>query len=87
MEREAELSRKQSELEVFIGTAEEEVRQMEEGKTMTLMSRIYKTLEEISAKQGYSVVVDKDQVLYGDAAIDITDQLIQRLNSVKFRGQ
>ncbi len=81
MEREAELSKKQSELEVYIGTAEEEVRQMEEGKTMTLMARIYKTLEDISAKQGYAVVMDRDNILYGETAIDITDQLIQKLNA------
>ena len=87
MEREAQLSRKESELLVTIGTAEEEVRQMEEGKTMTLMARIYKTLEDISTKQGYSIVMDKGNVLYGEAAIDITDQLIQRLSAPKFRSQ
>ena len=43
MEKEAELSKKESELEVFIGAAEQEIRQMEEGKSMTVMARIYRT--------------------------------------------
>lgn len=83
MEKEAILSRKQSELEAYIGAAEAEITQMEEGKTMTLMARIYKALEDMANKQGYSVVMDKDHVLYGDPVIDITDQLIQRLSSSK----
>ena len=87
MEKEAELSKKESDLEVYIGTAEEEVRQMEEGKTMTLMARIYKTLEEMAAKEGYSVVVDKENVLYGDKTIDITDNLIWRLGAQKTKTQ
>lgn len=81
MGKEAELSKKESELEVFIGLAEQEIRQMEEGKSMTVMARIYRTLEDISSRQGYSVVLDKSDILYGESAIDITDQLIQKLNA------
>ena len=81
MEKEAELATKESELEVFIGAAEDEIRQMEEGKSMTLLARIYRTLEDISTRQGYSVVLEKSNVLYGESVIDITDQLIQRLNA------
>ena len=84
MEKGAELSKKESELEVFVGTAEDEIRQAEEGKTMTLMARIYKSLEEIATKEGYSVVVDKENVLYGDKTIEITENLIWRLtNKIK----
>ena len=82
-EKEALLSRKESELEAFVGAAETEVRQLEEGKTMTLLARIYKALEEIAAKEGYSVIVDKDNILYGENAVDITQSIIWRLSAPK----
>jgi len=81
MEKEAQLSKKESDLEVFIGLAEQEIRNMEEGKNMTVMARIYRTLEDISSRQGYSIVLDKSDILYGESAIDITEQLIQKLNA------
>lgn len=87
MGKEAELSKKESELEVFIGLAEQEIRNMEEGKSMTVMARIYRTLEDISNRQGYSVVLDKSDILYGESAIDITDQLIQKLNAPRFGSE
>ena len=86
-EKEIELLKKQSDLEIFIGTAQQEVQQMEEGKTMTVMARIYKALEDISNKEGYAVIVDKENILYGDKTIDITENVIYRLNAMKFRNE
>ena len=60
---------------------------MEEGKSMTVMARIYRTLEDISSRQGYSIVLDKSDILYGESAIDITDQLIQKLNAPRIGSE
>lgn len=78
-EKEVILLQKETDLEAFIGAAEEEVRKLEEGKTMTLLARIYKSLEEISVKEGYSIIVEKKDILYGESAVDITESVIWRL--------
>ncbi len=84
-EKEAALTQKEADLEVYVGDAEAEVRRMEEGKTMTLMARIYEAIQEISTQAGYSVIVDRDNILYGDPVTDITDTIILRLRSPKFK--
>lgn len=80
-EKEADLSRKQADLEAFVGATQQEIKDLEEGKTMTLLARIYKTLEEISAKDGYTIVVDKQNILYGENTVDITESVIWRLSN------
>lgn len=84
-EKEALLSQKEADLEAYVGAAEEEVKQMEEGKTMTLLARIYKALEDIAGKQGYSVIIDKENILYGENAIDITQDVIIKLTLKKLK--
>lgn len=82
-QRLAQLSQKETDLEAFIGAAEQEIKDLEEGKTMTLLARIYNSLQEISDKEGYSIVLDKNNILYGDNAIDITETIIWRLSGTR----
>lgn len=84
-DKEAALVRLQSELQTFVGSAEEEVRQLEEGKTMTLLARIYKALADIAVKDNYSVIVDKDNILFGDNAVDVTQDVIWRLSNPRLK--
>lgn len=79
-EKEALLYEKEAELDSFVGQAEEEIRLLEEGKTLTLMAKIYKAIEEVAAQDGYSVIVDKESILYGDGAVDITQDVIWKLS-------
>ncbi|OGR98002.1 MAG: hypothetical protein A2902_00250 [Elusimicrobia bacterium RIFCSPLOWO2_01_FULL_64_13] len=79
--KEALLRQKEADLEAYVGAAEEEVKRIQEGKTMTLMARIYRSLEDIAVKEGYSIIVDKDTILYGDGASDVTQNVIWRLSS------
>ena len=80
-DKEADLARKQADLDAFVGAAEADIKRMEEGQTMTIMAQIYKTLQDIAAKEGYSVVIDRENLLYGDKAVDITDQVIWKLSA------
>ena len=82
-DKETLLSQKQADLEAFVGAAEQEIKDLEEGSTMTLLAQIYKTIEEIAKKQEYSVIIDKDNILYGDTAIDITDTVILKMQLKK----
>ncbi len=79
--KQSELARKQADLEAFVGATEQEIKNLEEGKTMTLMARIYKTLSEIANKDGYTIIVDKNNILYGENTVDITESVIWRLSN------
>lgn len=80
-EKETLLIRKEGELQTFIGLAEQEIRDIEEGKTMILLAKIYKTIEEIASKYGYSIVIDKEHTLYGENVADITQKVLDKLGS------
>ncbi len=80
-EKEALLIRKEGELETFIGLAEQEIRDMEEGKSMVLLAKIYKTIQEIALKYGYSIVIDKEHTVYGEKVADITQKVLDKLGS------
>lgn len=79
-EKEALLYQKEAELDNFVGQAEEEIRLLEEGKTLTLLAKIYTAIEEVAAQEGYSVIVDKETILYGEGAADITQTVIWKLS-------
>jgi Skp family chaperone for outer membrane proteins len=79
-EKEDLLARKEADLEAFIGVSEQEIRELEEGRTLTLMARIYKSLEAIAVKENYSVVLDKANILYGGEAVDITQGILWQIS-------
>ena len=83
--KETLLAQKVLELETFIGVAEKEISNLEEGKTMVVLAKIYKSLEQIAAKEGYTIIVDKLNILYGEDTVDITQSVIWRLSSPKFK--
>ncbi len=80
-DKQALLTSKQADLEAFVGATELEIKNLEEGKTMTLLARIYKTLEEIANKDGYTIIVDKNNILFGENTVDITENVIWRLSN------
>lgn len=80
-DKQAALARKQADLEAFVGATEQEIKNLEEGKTMTLLARIYQTLGEIANKDGYTIIVDKNNILYGENTVDITENVIWRLSN------
>lgn len=85
-DKEKELSLKQADLEAFVGATELEIKNLEEGKTMVLMAQIYQALTDIAKKDGYTILFDKSNILYGENIIDITDQVIWRLTNARERG-
>ncbi|MBI2915324.1 MAG: OmpH family outer membrane protein [Elusimicrobia bacterium] len=78
-EKEALLLSKEAELGVFVGISQEEIDSLEQGKTMGLLARIYQILGKIAAEEGYSIVMSKDDILYGEGTIDLTQTVISKL--------
>jgi len=78
-EKEKELQEKEKALKSFQKTAEKELLQMEGRRSEIILGRIYFILKDIAVSQGLSVVVDSKTILYGQTAVDLTDDLLVRL--------
>ncbi|MFN4227444.1 MAG: OmpH family outer membrane protein [Candidatus Ratteibacteria bacterium] len=54
----------------------------EKGKTLEsqIFENIKKAISEYAKKNGYSIVVDSRMILYGENAVDLTDEIIKILN-------
>jgi len=52
----------------------------------SLQKKLLGLVEEIGKKEGYLLIIEKREagVLYAPSTIDVTDQLIQKLNATKF---
>ncbi len=48
--------------------------------TKKITGTIRKTIEELSRERGFSMVVGKGQVLYSSPSIDITEEVMERMN-------
>ncbi|MCM8784982.1 MAG: OmpH family outer membrane protein [Candidatus Omnitrophica bacterium] len=54
----------------------------ERGKTLEnqIFENIKKAISEYAKKNGYSIVVDSRMILYGEDAVDLTEEIIKILN-------
>ncbi len=82
-EKETQLSKAQASLPAFLTMSEEEIRNAEEGKTMALLANIYKAVEALSKENKYTLVLDKENILYGTEALDLTPKILQLLENMK----
>lgn len=51
----------------------------EKRETKRLLARIYRTVQDVALAEGISVVIDKESILYGQKAVDLTDKVLERL--------
>jgi outer membrane protein len=58
-----------------------EMQRMNSQLTQQILADIEQLIEEIGKKGGYLLIMDKRGVLYAPGSVDITDQLIQKLNA------
>lgn len=59
--------------------AEKELLAQESRKTEAILGRIYFLLRELAVAEGVSVIIDKRSILFGHAAVDLTEKLIIKL--------
>jgi len=52
---------------------------LEASNTQDVLSDIYKMLEKIAVEENLTIVVDKNNVLYGQASQDLTEKLRDRM--------
>jgi len=52
---------------------------LESRRSEILLGKIYVGIQDVAREEGISVVVDKNQILFGQKAVDLTDKVLQKL--------
>ena len=58
-----------------------ELARLEKEITHQILGKIYDVIREIAQAEGYAIVLDKKNILYSEMENDLTEKVIQRLNS------
>ncbi len=74
-----QLTDKKAELEELRKQAKTDLAAFENQQSQIILGKIYQALRDVAIEQQVTVVVDKSSILYGDATIDLTDKLQQRV--------
>ena len=75
------LSLKEGELKKIMEESKELIIQKEKEFKYRIMGKIYDAVEGIASKNSYTVIIDKESVLFAqDSVTDITDEVIDSLN-------
>lgn len=74
-----ELDDKKAEMEDMKKQAAADLAAFEAQQSQLILGKIYQALRDVANEEQVAVVVDKSSILYGDASIDLTDKLQQRV--------
>jgi len=75
----ATIGKKKDEIRALTRKNKDELTKTEEKLTARVLADIYNLLEKLAVEEGYSIIIDKNNVLYGQSGQDITDKIIERL--------
>ena len=84
-QKERDFQRKLKDFQRYAKDVEEELQQKDAFHTRHILEELQKIINDIGKKEGYTVILERTEssVLYGDANVDITDQVIDIMNSKK----
>ena len=74
-----ELETHKTELEELSKQATSDLAAFESQQSQLILGKIYQALRDVAIEAQVSVVVDKSSILYGDATIDLTEKLQERV--------
>jgi len=74
-----DLDDKKAELEELRKQSAADLATFESQQSQLILGKIYQALRDVANEEQVTVVVDKSSILYGDASIDLTDKLQQRV--------
>ena len=74
-----ELDSRKTELVELRKQATADLAAFESQQSQMILGKIYQALRDVAVEEQVAVVVDKSSILYGDASIDLTDKLQQRV--------
>jgi len=71
---------KKRKLNETVEKIKEELTRLEKDTNYQILGKIYDIVKEIAQAEGYSIVLDKRNILYSEMENDLTDKVIKRLN-------
>lgn len=75
----AELDKKKTDYEDLRKQAASDLTAYQSQQSQIILGKIYQALKDLASEEQVAVVVDKSSILYGDATIDLTEKLQQRV--------
>jgi outer membrane protein len=78
--REKEIDGKIKELEKFTKRVKEEFSVKERELAREIMREIYEVIKIVGIEGGYSLILEKRELLYGAEDLDLTEEILKRLN-------
>ncbi|PLY08305.1 MAG: hypothetical protein C0624_03025 [Desulfuromonas sp.] len=84
-QKERDFQRKVKDFQRFAKDVEEELQQKDAYHTRQILEELGGIIADLGKKGGYTMILEKTEssVLYGDASVDLTDQVIEVLNAKK----
>ncbi len=78
-EKEALIEEKSNQIQEFTNKAEEELSTKETQLSETIIGEIYNIIYSLGKAGSFSVILDKSNIIYGDKNLDLTEEVIRRL--------
>lgn len=78
-EKTQELAELKKELEEFKKESEINLLEFEERKSREILEKLYRVLTQIAREEKFDIILDKNYVLYGQPAVDVTEKVKRRL--------
>lgn len=78
-EKETELGKREAEFKTYQGQVEKNLIDIENRRSEILLGKIYQAVRQVARENGVSVVVDKNQILFGQGTVDLTNKVIRKL--------
>ncbi|HRY29781.1 MAG TPA: OmpH family outer membrane protein [Elusimicrobiota bacterium] len=82
VQREKALAEKETGLEEARRQAVQSLKEFEERRSLQIFGKLYSALVQLAEEQGISLVVDKNSILYGQNAMDLTEKLRRRVRGL-----
>lgn len=78
-----EFNQKILDLQKYVRDVEMDLARKEETMTKKLITEILNVIKKVGEKEGYTLILRKDSILYGGDGMDLTDEVIKVLNKGK----
>jgi len=75
----ADIDRKAQELQKFTEESESDLTKKESDLTQGILAKVYAAVQAIGKEKSYTLILDKNNVIYGADSWNITDDVIKRL--------
>lgn len=80
--RSKDLEGRDAEFKRYQAEQEKNLLELESRKTEVLLGKIHRAVQEVARREGVSVVVDKNSILYGHDAVDLTEKVLKFLKGI-----